>query len=78
MWTLNFWKDTAERAIKTGAQAIILGLALGEGFNAFDMDWMLALGLFLGGVLLSLLTSLISAPFSSKGTASLEPSVSYK
>lgn len=78
MWTLTFLKDAAERALKTGAQAIVLGLALGAGANAFAMDWMLALGLFLGGAFLSLLTSVISAPFASKGTASLEPSVDYK
>ena len=70
MWTLMFWKEAAERALKTGAQALVLGLGLGEGLNIFDMDWMLALGFLLGGVLLSILTSVISAPIGKKGSAS--------
>ena len=78
MWTLAFWKDTAERALKTAAQAVILGLGLAQGANLFDMDWKAALGLAAGGALLSLLTSVVSAPFGNKGTASLEPEVEYK
>ena len=77
MWTLDYWKDLAERALKTGAQAIVLGLGLAEGFDLFAMDWAAALGLFLGGAFLSVLTSLISAPFSSKGTASFVTEVEY-
>ena len=78
MWTVDFWKDLGERAIKTGAQAIILGLGLAEGFDLFAMDWKAALGLFLGGAFLSVLTSLVSAPFSTKGTASFLTEVEYK
>ena len=72
MFTVAFWRDAGERAIKTAAQAVILGLALGEGFNAFGVDWRLALGFALGGGILSLLTSVASAPFgNSGGSASL-------
>lgn len=69
MFTKAFWKDAGERVIKSSAQAVLLGLGLGEGFNAFDMDWMLAGGFALGGAVLSLLTSIASAPVS--GGASL-------
>lgn len=71
MWTIAYWKETADRAIKSAAQAVLLGLGLGEGLNAFDIDWQLALGFALGGAFLSLLTSVISAKFGEKGTASL-------
>ncbi len=60
MFTVAFWRDAGERALKTAAQAVILGLSLGEGFNAFDVDWQLGLGFALGGALLSLLTSVAS------------------
>ena len=66
MFTKAFWADAIERAVKTAAQATILGLGLGEGFNAFDVDWQLGAGFAVGGAVLSLLTSLAS---SSKGTA---------
>ncbi len=71
MWTIVFWKETADRGIKSAAQAVILGLGLGEGLNAFTVDWRLALGFALGGALLSLLTSVISAPFGVRGAASI-------
>ena len=78
MWTIAFWKDAGERALKTAAQAVILGLGLAQGANLFDMDWKAALGLAAGGAALSLLTSIVSAPFGTKGTASLETEVEYK
>jgi hypothetical protein len=63
MFTWSFWRQAVERAVKTGAQAVILGLGLGEGFNAFAMDWALAGGFATGGIILSLLTSIASYPF---------------
>lgn len=71
MWTLSFWKETADRGIKSAAQAVLLGLGLGEGLNAFTVDWRLALGFALGGAFLSVLTSVISAPFGARGAASV-------
>ncbi|UZT28710.1 holin [Nocardia phage NS-I] len=68
MFTLNFWRDTAERAVKTAAQS--LGGAL-AGYAATGFSWTGAL--IAGGVAaaLSVLTSLASAPVGTKGTASL-------
>ena len=71
MWNIEFWFDTAERAFKTAAQAIILGLALGEGFNAFAVDWQLGAGFALGGFVLSVLTSVASSRVGYKGSPSL-------
>ncbi|MBU8821060.1 holin [Mycolicibacterium goodii] len=72
MWTLKFWKDATERAVKSAAQAAILALG-GEAFNAWTVDWPTVGGIALGGAALSLLTSLGSdlLPFGTKGTASL-------
>jgi hypothetical protein len=71
MFTIVFWKETADRGIKSGAQAVLLGLGLGEGLNAFAVDWKLAAGFALGGLFLSVLTSLISAPFGDRGNPTL-------
>lgn len=71
MWTLDFWKDAGERAIKTAAQSVITALFLAEGVNAFDIDFGLAAGFALGGAFFSILTSIASAPIGTKGTASL-------
>ena len=70
MWNIDFLKDTLERAIKTAAQAVILGLALGEGFNAFAVDWQLGAGFALGGFVLSVLTSIASSRVGYKGSPS--------
>jgi hypothetical protein len=73
MYTLSFWKDAAERAIKTGAQALILFWFADQTalVSALGLDWIGGLGLFASGVLLSLLTSIVSAPINQKGTPSV-------
>lgn len=78
MFTKQFWLDAIERAVKTGAQALILFWAASEGFDLFQVEVGNSAGIFFGGVALSLLTSIISAPFGERGTASLlagEPGV---
>lgn len=75
MFTVQFWKETLERAVKSFAQAIILVTGLGEGLNLFSVDFGLALGFGGGGALLSVLTSLASAPFGQGGTPSLVPTI---
>ncbi len=71
MWTKAFWLETIDRLVKSAAQGVILALGLAEGANLFEFDAMAALGFAGGAALLSLLTSLISAPFNQKGSASL-------
>lgn len=63
MFDLFFWRDSAERALKTAAQAVLLAIGASEGFNLFALDWRNALGVAVGGFVLSILTSLVSAPF---------------
>ncbi len=60
MFTKKFWQETIERAIKSGAQAVILALGASQGLDLFDMDAALLLGAAGAGALLSVLTSLVS------------------
>lgn len=71
MFSTAFWKATAERALKSGAQFVVLTIAAGavagtgngdaQIVNAFLLDWPVLGGVFLGGILISILTSLITA-----------------
>lgn len=60
MLTGQFWKEAFERAVKSAAQAL-LGLWALDGFNALNADWALAGGVASGAVVLSLLTSMVTA-----------------
>jgi hypothetical protein len=57
----TFAVETTDRAIKSFAQAIVLYFGVGEALiNAFEFDWVAALGFGLGGAALSVLTSFAS------------------
>ena len=61
MFTATFWRAAAERAIKTGAQSVLTAYFVGDvALNAFEADWVNMGGIGLGGVVLSVLTSLAS------------------
>jgi hypothetical protein len=71
MFTVTFWRQTIERAIKSAAQAL-LGFWVGaQAFNAWDADWKKAGGVALGGAILSVLTSLASAGVGRSNSPSL-------
>jgi hypothetical protein len=57
----NFWRQTIERAVKTAAQAIGLVL-VGDGANVLTLDWQLVGGSALTGAVLSIVTSIATAP----------------
>jgi hypothetical protein len=72
LFTTKFWGDALERAIKSFAQAAVL--VMGQdvtGVDVFQADWQNVVGFGVGGAVLSILTSIISAPFGEPGTASL-------
>ena len=71
MYTASFWKDAFERAVKTAAQAVVLFLGADQLFDAVSADWASAGSFALGGAVLSLLTSVVSAPLGDPGTASV-------
>jgi hypothetical protein len=71
MFTKTFWTQTIERAIKSAVQMALLMTAGAEGFELFTLDpTRLALGA-LGAAILSILTSIASAPFGNPASPSL-------
>jgi hypothetical protein len=71
MFTIEWLRDACERAIKSAAQAIVLALGAAEGFDLFAADWRNVAGIAAGAAVLSVLTSVISAPFGARGSASV-------
>jgi hypothetical protein len=70
MFTIEFWKGTAERAIKTAAQ--VLAAFLGADVaDVFAVDWKRAAGVALAAAVVSVLTSVASSQVGVKGTPSL-------
>jgi hypothetical protein len=74
MFTIQFWKDLAERAAKTAAQFALV-VTGGNLADAWSLDWKAVLGAALAGVATSILTSLGSLGVNSSGTASLTNAV---
>ncbi len=58
----NFWRQATERAVKTAAQAVVGGFLLDQPFDLFQLDAGRAAGVALGGFLLSIVTSIATAP----------------
>lgn len=61
MWTVDFWKATAERAVKTAAQSSIALLA--AGVTILDIDWGQGAAVVATATLLSVLSSVASNNF---------------
>jgi hypothetical protein len=70
MWTLVFWKQTVERAVKTAAQAGMAFFVIGTT-SAMDVDWVTVGGISGAAAIASVLTSLASAPFGEPESPSL-------
>ena len=70
MWTLVFWRQTAERAIKTAAQAALAFFIVGQTVFA-EVDWSVVAGGTAVAAIASVLTSLASAPFGPAESPSL-------
>ncbi|HEV2778535.1 MAG TPA: holin [Actinophytocola sp.] len=70
MFTAVFWKDTAERALKTSAQ-VLATVLIAAGTGLLDTDWTAALSTAGMAMVLSVLTSLCSELVHPTGTASL-------
>jgi hypothetical protein len=71
MFHKRFWMKATERAGKTAAQFVIGAVVLDGTLNVFTMDWKLAAGVFLGGALLSYLTSAATSGVGEEGTPDL-------
>lgn len=68
---MSWIRDAAERAAKSGAQAVLLAVGASEGFNLFQLDFANAAGLAGGAALLSLLSSVASRKVGDSESASL-------
>lgn len=73
MLTKKFWVEATDRAVKTAAQTLVTLWGGAAAFNLFDIDPGQAAGLAGGALVLSYLTSLVSAPFGEQDSASLLP-----
>ena len=71
IFTKTFWLEALERSIKTVAQSLIIMYGAAEGFNLFTADWGTTGGFAAGGFVLSILTSVASAPFGANNSPSL-------
>lgn len=60
MFTTLFWKDAAERFIKTFAQALLAIILVAPQTSVIGFDWPSALGLAATAAVISLLTSIVS------------------
>jgi len=72
MWGRNFWRDAAERAIRTTAQ-VIVALAAAAGTGLLDTDWLAMLSAAGMAGVLSVLTSVAAGAAVDDGTASTIP-----
>ncbi|MFS8477474.1 MAG: holin [Micromonosporaceae bacterium] len=66
----SFWAQTAERAVKTFAQAAI-ALLTGDGLGLLTVDWKHVASVAGLAAVVSVLTSVASGPFSQNGTPNL-------
>ena len=70
MWTVEFWRSSAERALRTFAQVLLSMIVVGEtGF--LDVDWVQAGSVSGLAALASVLMSIVATGVGDKGTASL-------
>lgn len=70
MWTIGFWKEAAERAIKTAAQVALAFFVVGTT-DLFSVDWKVVASGVGVAVIASLLTSIGSLPFGPENSPSL-------
>lgn len=71
MFTAQFLKDAAERAIKTAAQSILVLWGSSHVVNLFDIDFGQTLGVAGGMALVSVLTSVVSEKINDPNSASM-------
>lgn len=70
MLTKKFLRETAERAVKSAAQAVVLVLGAGQ-VNALTVDWASVGGFSAGAAVISVCTSLLSAKVGPSDSASV-------
>jgi hypothetical protein len=71
MTTWKFWKQTIERGVKTTAQTLGATLLAGPVAGLLEADWVAALSVSGMAGVLSVLTSIASAPVGDEDSPSL-------
>jgi hypothetical protein len=61
MWTAKFWKETAERAIKSFCQGLLVVWAGDVALDITQVDFKAALGLAAMYAVISVLTSVVTS-----------------
>ena len=72
IFTILFWKEATERALKTAAQTF-LAMDAGAAFNLLTVDWVAMFGVAGGAAFLSYMTSIVSASITRRPSPSLVP-----
>lgn len=68
MWSVAWWKDAGERAIRTAAQAAVALIVVGENaLGIMDIDWANLASLSGGAALVSILTSVATHGITGNG-----------
>ncbi len=69
LYSIDFWKKTLDRVIRTGCQSVLLFLGVGQiaqsqapSVNAWVFDWGHMAGVFVGGCIVSLLMCVATSP----------------
>lgn len=70
MWSKKFWKEALDRAIKSFAQGAV-ALLSADGIGLFGVQWQDVFSVAGMMFVLSILTSIGSAPIGESGTASI-------
>ena len=70
MFTVGFWREALERAVKTAAQFALVG-GLADATNVLVMDWQQVAAAAGAGFVVSFATSVASLPFGPGGSASV-------
>lgn len=70
MWTVSFWRQAIERAVKTAAQAGLAFFVVGQT-DLLSLDWAVVASGVGVATIASLLTSIASAPFGPVDSPSL-------
>lgn len=70
MWTVSFWKQTVERAVRTTAQVALSFWVLGQT-SFMDVDWAQVAGVAGLAALTSVLMSLVATGMNDKDNPSM-------
>lgn len=73
VFTPEWLLGAVDRAVKSAAQSLLLLGAAGPGLDLVRVDWAQALSLAGGAVVLSVLTSVVSAPVGDGGSSAMIP-----